>query len=35
MHRNISHNKCYWKFADFKSAILTFLREEVSRNWGI
>ena len=33
MHRNITHNKCYEKFADFKSAILTFLREDVPRNW--
>jgi hypothetical protein len=35
MHRNITRNKCYEKFADFKSAILTFLREEAPRNWGI
>jgi len=35
MHRNITHNKRYEKFAGFKSAILTFLREEVPRNWGI
>jgi transposase len=35
MHRNITHNKCYEKFADFKSAILTFLREDVPRNWDV
>jgi transposase len=35
MHRNITHNKCYEKFADFKNAILNFLSEEVPRNWGI
>jgi hypothetical protein len=35
MHRNTTHNKCNEKFADFKSAILTFLREEEPRNWGV
>jgi transposase len=35
MHRQITHTKCYHKFANFKGAILTFLREEVPRNRGI
>ena len=35
MHQHITHNRCYERFADFKSAILTFLREEVPRNWGV
>jgi hypothetical protein len=32
MPRNTTHNKCYEKFADFKSAILTLLREDGPRN---
>jgi transposase len=35
MHRHITHNRCYEKFADFSGAILTFLREEVPRNWHV
>jgi len=35
MHKHITHNRCYEKFADFSDAILTFLREEVPRNWHI
>jgi transposase len=34
MHRNVTHNKCHATFADFKAAVLTFLREEVPRKWG-
>jgi transposase len=31
MHKHITHNRCHETFADFKAAILTFLREEVPR----
>ncbi|MGH7118436.1 MAG: IS630 family transposase, partial [Acetobacteraceae bacterium] len=34
MHKHITHNRCYETFVDFRGAILTFLREEVLRNWG-
>jgi transposase len=33
MHKHITHNQCDETFADFKTAILTFLREEVPRKW--
>ena len=33
MHRHITHNKCHETFADFSNAILTFLREEATKNW--
>jgi hypothetical protein len=33
MHKHITHNQCHETFADFSDAILTFLREEVPRNW--
>ena len=33
MHRHITHNKCYASFKDFSRAMLTFLRDEVPRNW--
>ena len=33
MHKHITHNRCYERFADFRNAMLTFLREEVPRNW--
>ena len=33
MHKHITHNRCHETFADFKHAILTFLREEVPRKW--
>ena len=33
MHRHITHNRCYASFKDFKAAILTFLRDDVPRNW--
>ena len=33
MHKHITHNRCYARFADFRDAMLTFLREEVPRNW--
>jgi hypothetical protein len=33
MHRHITHNKCYATFKDFSVAMLTFLRDSVTRNW--
>jgi len=33
MHKHVTHNKCHETFRDFSDAILTFLREEVPRNW--
>jgi len=33
MHRHITHNKCYGSFKDFSSAMLTFLRDDVPKNW--
>ena len=35
MHKQVTHNRCYQKFADFREAILTFLREDVPKNWHI
>jgi transposase len=33
MHKHITHNRCYERFAEFRDAMLTFLRDEVPRNW--
>ncbi len=33
MHKHITHNRCYERFADFRQAMLTFLRETVPRHW--
>jgi transposase len=33
MHRNVTHNKCYATCAQFADATLSFLRENVPRNW--
>jgi transposase len=33
MHKHVTHNRCHATFADFKAAILAFLREEVPRKW--
>ena len=33
MHKHTTHNKSHATFKDFSEAILTFLREEVPRNW--
>jgi len=33
MHKHITHNRCHKTFTDFRAAILTFLREQVPRNW--
>ena len=35
MHKHVTHNRCHQTFADFKAAILAFLREEVPRKWNI
>ena len=34
MHKHTTHNKCYSSFKDFSIAMLTFLRDDVPRNWG-
>ena len=33
MHRHITHNKCYKSFRDFRTAMLSFPRDEVPKNW--
>src|SRR5208337_3000926 len=33
MHRHITHNKCYATFKDFSIAMLSFLRDDVPKNW--
>ena len=33
MHKHVTHNRSHAKFNDFCAAILTFLREEVPKNW--
>lgn len=33
MHKNVTHNRCYHRFADFKHELLTFLRVKVPANW--
>jgi transposase len=33
MHKHVTHNRCHETFAEFRDAILTFLREQVPRNW--
>lgn len=33
MHKNVTHNKCYAKFNDFCTAMLSFLRDDVPKNW--
>lgn len=33
MHRQITHNKCYGTFKDFSTAMLSFLRDDVPKNW--
>ena len=35
MHKHVTHNRCYAKFKDFCSAVLTFLRNEVPKNWPV
>jgi len=35
MHKHITHNRCYGRFADFSAAALTFLRAEVPRKWDL
>jgi len=33
MHRNVSHNRCYPTFRDFKTRAMTFLERDVSDKW--
>jgi transposase len=33
MHENVTHNRDYKTFAEFRKEIITFLRYEVPRNW--
>ena len=33
MHKHVTHNRCHPRFADFKEAIMTFLRSDVPKNW--
>ena len=33
MHENITHNRCYEKFAKFTKKTLRFLREQIPKNW--
>jgi transposase len=33
MHRNVTHNKCYETCTQFAEATLSFLRQQVPRNW--
>ena len=33
MHQNVTHNKCYATFRDFKTKTMTFLTRDVPRNW--
>jgi transposase len=35
MHKHTTHNKCYGTFRDFSTAMLTFVRDRVPRNWSI
>ena len=34
MHKHVTHNKCYATSRQFARAILTFLQDEVPKNWG-
>jgi transposase len=33
MHKNVTHNRCHERFADFKAAVMTFLDKTVPENW--
>ena len=35
MHKHVTHNTCHKTLAEFRDAVLTFLREEVPRKWHI
>ena len=35
MHRHVTHNRCHPTFAEFKTAVLDFLRDEVPRKWRV
>jgi transposase len=33
MHRNVTHNRCYPTFRDFRQRTMTYLTQDVPRNW--
>ena len=33
MHKHTTHNRCYPTFREFCTALLSFLHEDVPRNW--
>jgi len=33
VHKHVTHNQCHERFADFRAAMLTLLREEGPRKW--
>ena len=33
MHKHATHNRCHARFADFKAAVLTFLRIDTPKRW--
>jgi transposase len=33
MHRNVTHNRCYPTFRDFRQRTMTYLTRDVPRNW--
>ena len=33
MHKHVTHNRCHARFADFKAAVLTFLRIDTPKRW--
>ena len=35
MHKNVTHNKTYTTFRDFKAAMLRFLTQDVPKNWKV
>ena len=35
MHGHVTHNRCHPTFAEFKTAVLNFLRDKVPRKWRV
>lgn len=33
MHRNVTHNTCYATIQDFRTTTMTFLTQDVPKNW--
>jgi hypothetical protein len=33
MHKHTTHDKCYATYKDFRTAMLTFPRDQVPANW--